>query len=94
MADDHQVSERKHAELLSKLRDGMETPANLSAMLMWYSVNRPEMLELYQTFIKDATKGNKSASTVVIMLMMAFAAGRAYQEAKPDASKDWEGYGY
>ena len=72
---------------------GLKPIRNINAIRAWVAFMRPEVSAAIEQFIADATKGNKPAGQIVLFLMMGFAAGRAYQEANPEAPADPEGYG-
>lgn len=67
---------------------------NVNAIRAWLEVYQsPAMVAVYDHLLKDAAKGLGAPKKIVMYMMMAFAAGRAYQAANPDAPRDPDGYG-
>lgn len=65
---------------------------NINAIRAWMTVCRPEMVTVFDTFCKDAAAGVDAPKRLVLYMMIAFAAGRAYQVANPTAPRDPDGY--
>lgn len=82
-----------HEALLERMRR-LPPVRNINAIRVWLETVRPERVDMFDRLIRDAAKGKMGAPKQVVLLMfMAFAAGRAYQEANPGAPKDPDGYG-
>lgn len=85
------MSERE--KLLEAMKADRLLPIrNMTAIQTWINLQRPELSPLVNKFFTDAGKGDNNAQLVVFLLMMVFAAGRAYQEANPTAPSDPDGY--
>lgn len=83
----------KHAKVLDYVQQSRLRPMrNIEAMRVWASIMLPVLVPIIDGFVKDATVGNKHATKLIMFMMSAFAAGRAYQEANPDAKPDPDGY--
>lgn len=66
---------------------------NINAIHAWLSEKRPQWVAAFERFHSDAVANHPTARVVLMLMMFAFAAGRVYQEANPDAPKDPDGYG-
>jgi hypothetical protein len=67
---------------------------NVTAIRAWLAVYKPELATVFDMLARDATTKNLPApKRMILFMMMAFAAGRAYQAANPDAPRDPDGYG-
>jgi hypothetical protein len=86
------TQEQKHAQLLERMT-GLPPLRNVNAMHAWMVVFNPTLAPIFELFQASAKQGNKTARDLLLFMMAAFAAGRAYQEANPDAPKDPNGYG-
>lgn len=79
----------------SKLRLLLQNLApvrNLNAIRAYIQIERPNFRLGFDLLMRDTAHGNHTASTIIKFMMYAFAAGRAYQEANPDAPRDPDGY--
>lgn len=82
-----------HEDLLERMRH-LPPIRNINGIRTWIELNTPFMLDMFDRLIRDAAKGKMGAPKAMVrMMFMAFAAGRAYQEANPDAPRDPDGYG-
>jgi hypothetical protein len=80
------------AKLLEQLRS-LPPPRNMSAIHAWMTAHGTRYVAMFERFWKDAAAGNPTARHIITFIMMGFEAGRAYQEANPDATRGPDGYG-
>jgi len=67
---------------------------NITAIRAWLLEYKSEVTAVvWDKLVLDATKGLPAPKNIVMLVMAAFAAGRAYQAANPDAPRDPDGYG-
>lgn len=67
---------------------------NITAIRAWllaYKSDRTAVV--WDKLVADAAKQMPAPKNIVMLVMAAFAAGRAYQAANPDAPRDPDGYG-
>lgn len=84
--------DEKWDKLMERLRH-LPPLRNINAIRTWMEVCAPTSVPMFDRFVKDAAKGATAPKRVLIFMMVAFAAGRAYQAANPDAARDPDGYG-
>lgn len=67
---------------------------NITAIRAWLVVFKSDRTAaVFDRLAADAAKGSPAPKNIMLMVMAAFAAGRAYQQANPDAPRDPDGYG-
>ncbi len=86
------LTDDQHQKLLEQMRN-LPPLRNINAMHAWLWKCRPDLAPMFEAFSRDAAGGNKTAGKVILLMMVAFASGRAYQEANPEAPRDPDGYG-
>ncbi len=85
--------DEKWSKLLDLMRS-LPPIRNVNAIRSWLTVYKPEVTAVFDHLVRDAaTKNLPAPKRIVLFMMMAFAAGRAYQSANPDAERDPDGYG-
>jgi hypothetical protein len=85
------LTDGQHSALLARMRS-LPPVRNITAIHAWLSATRADLVAVYEALTRGAGNGHQQAKTVVMLMMAAFAAGRAYQEANPDAPRDPNGY--
>lgn len=66
---------------------------NVNAIRAWFTLAAPAKVAVFDHLVKDAALGKGAPKNIIMLMMAAFAAGRAYQAANPDAPRDPDGYG-
>lgn len=84
--------DEKWDQLLGLMR-ALPPVRNVNAIRAWMTVYKPGFDQVFDMLCRDAAKGVSAPKRIVMFMMMAFAAGRAYQVANPDAQRDPDGYG-
>lgn len=86
------LNNEQYDELLATMRH-IPPIRNINAMHAWLSKCRPDLVRMFEMVTKGAAAGHEQAKNLILLMMTAFAAGRTYQEANPDAQRDPDGYG-
>lgn len=84
--------EREAYNRLIKAMTVLPAPRNINAVRAYVMLYKPEMAPLVDSLARDASVGSAAAQQLMLFMSVAFAAGRAYQDANPTAPMDPFGY--
>ena len=84
--------EREAYNRLIRAMAALPAPRNINAVRAYVMLYKPELAPLIEPMARDAAAGSKPAQQLMLFMLAAFAAGRAYQDANPNAPMDPFGY--